>query len=456
MANLIKTNVAQYGLTKLIQRLGRDCTPTQFVREFTINSIEAVQRTKTPGKIYVDVNWRFFEKTGFHKMCFIDTGDGMTGDEMREHLNNLSSSGVTSNTFENYGMGAKIAALTRNHAGIIYDSWKGGVGSRITIKYDEREQAYGIMPIDLGNDHTQWCLPLDDSEKPSIIGDHGTRVTLLGMTLEEDTMKPPADAKGGNENWLYQYLNTRFFRMPDNVEIQVRVGYYRPIDNTKHNYTRKVRGQKETLDIYASKTGVVQLSDAKLHWWILNRDRVGHGREFVVGHTGCINQNELFDLADGRSNRAAGFGVIFGKEDVVLYIEPKKGYVQDTTRTRLVQEDGSALPWDRWQDEFRQKMPAEIEKFMKDRIGAAENESHAESIRERLRSISNFFRLSRYRRSPTGGLEADPNSETKGKVGGGIREGNGSGSYRSGSDGNIAGTLEAILLSGVKQGGSLL
>ena len=56
MANLLKTNVAQYGLTKLIQRLGRDCAPTQFVREFTMNCIEAVQRTKQSGRVLVDAN----------------------------------------------------------------------------------------------------------------------------------------------------------------------------------------------------------------------------------------------------------------------------------------------------------------------------------------------------------------------------------------------------------------
>jgi len=266
-------------------------------------------------------------------------------------------------------------------------------------------------------------------------------------------MQPPADAKGGAENWLYQYLNTRFFRVPEKVEMQVRIGYYRPDDNTKHNYTRKVKGQKETLDGYATENGVVQLSDARVHWWILDSKRAGHGREYVVGHTGCINQNELFDLADGRSNRAAGFGVIFGKEDVVLYVEPREGYVQDTTRTRLVQNDGSPLPWDRWQDEFREKMPAAIKQFMNERIRAAENQSHSESIRERLRSISKFFRLSRYRRSASGVHEADPHSETKGRVGTGTGTSEGDGGYRKGRDGDAAGMLEAILLSGVKEGG---
>jgi len=184
MANLLKTNVAQNGLTKLIQRLGRDCTPTQFVREFTMNSIEAVQRTKKAGQIYVDVNWDIYERARVHKICFIDNGDGMTADEMREHLNNLSSSGAEQNIFENYGMGAKIAALTRNHAGVIYDSWKDGVGHRIIIKYDENERAYGIARTTSEDGQAHWYLPLSDSEKPKLIVEHGTRVTLMGMKFD--------------------------------------------------------------------------------------------------------------------------------------------------------------------------------------------------------------------------------------------------------------------------------
>lgn len=454
MASLLKTNVAQYGLTKLIQRLGRDCSPTQFVREFTMNCIEAVQRTKESGRVLVDVNWDLYAKTQIHKICFIDCGDGMTGEEMQEHLNNLSSSGAERNTFENYGMGAKIAALTRNHAGIVYDSWKNGIGSRIVIGYDEAERAYGIRPFNREDGVAEWCLPLDDSDKPAIIGDHGTRVTLMGMAANEDTMSPPADSKGGQENWLYQYLNTRFFTLPPEIDLQARIGYYRDPENRKHNYTRRVRGQKSTLDDNAIESGSVVLTDAKVWWWILNSDRSGHGRELLGGHTACVNQNEVFDIGIARANKAAGFGIIFGKEDVALYIEPRGGFVQDTTRTRLVQQDGSALPWERWQDEFRQKMPTELDRFMKQRMGAAENQSHSDSIRERLKAISQFFKLSRYRKSPTGTQTADPETETKSRIGAGstITSG-GIGIYRSAADGNSAGALDAFLLSGVKAGG---
>jgi hypothetical protein len=454
VAKLLKTNVAQYGLTNLIQRLGRDTAPTQFVREFAMNGIEAVQRTKKTGKVLVDANWDIHSKQRLHKICFIDNGEGMTGEEMREHLNNLSSSGAEQNTFENYGMGAKIAALTRNHAGIVYDSWKNGVGSRVVIKYDEQERAYGIVPFVREDGVAEWVLPLGDSEKPSIIEQHGTRVTLMGMAPEEDTMLPPADARGGRENWLFQYLNTRFFQLPAETDVQARVGYYRDPDNKKHNYTRRVLGQKATLDSNAIYSGVVALSDARVHWWILKEDREGHGRELLTGHTGCVHQNEMFDIGLGRGNRAPGFGVIFGREDVVLYVEPKGGYVQDTTRTRLVQSNGSALPWDRWQDEFRQRIPAELDQFMKQKMGAATNKSHAETIRDRLKAISEFFKLSRYRRTESGKVEADPDTETKSRVGqGSSRTEGGNGTYRRLRDGRSAGILEAMLLSGVQDGG---
>jgi hypothetical protein len=453
MTNLIKTKVADYGLTNLIQRLGRDCSPTQFVREFAMNGIEAIQRTKKPGQIIIDANWDFYEKQEIHKMCFIDTGDGMTCEEMQEHLNNLSSSGSEKNVFENYGMGAKIAALTRNHAGIIYDSWKNGDGNRIIIKFDDKEKSYGIAPVNSGDGTSQWCLTLDESSKPAIIGKSGTRVTLLGSNLDEDTMAPPPGIPGGKENWVYQYLNTRFFRLPSDIDIQVRIGYFRDQANKRHNYTRKVEGQKSLLDSYATHSGEVLISDAKIHWWILKSDRQGHGREFIRGHTGCVHQDELFDLADGRSNRAAGFGIIFGREHVVIYVEPKSGYVQDTTRTRLLQQDGSALPWDRWQDEFRQKMPPDLEKFQKDMLGAAENKSHADSIRERLRSIANFFKISRYRKAETGSIEADPDTETRSQTGTGTRSTQGHGSYRRTDAGDAAGAIEEFLMSGVKPGG---
>ena len=45
----------------LLDRLGADCHPLQFLRELTQNSIEAIQRSGDPGEILWDLDWNTFE-----------------------------------------------------------------------------------------------------------------------------------------------------------------------------------------------------------------------------------------------------------------------------------------------------------------------------------------------------------------------------------------------------------
>lgn len=79
----------------MLDRLGRDCAPLQFLRELTQNSIEAILRTpEKEGEIRWDVDWNRFDLAGdgIFKLAVIDTGDGMTGPDMVRYINQLSSS----------------------------------------------------------------------------------------------------------------------------------------------------------------------------------------------------------------------------------------------------------------------------------------------------------------------------------------------------------------------------
>lgn len=454
MVKHFRTKVAETGITKLIQRYGRDCKPTQFVREYLMNSIEAIQRTKEPGTIIVDVNWDIYNQISAHKISFLDTGDGMTMDEMIEHLNNLSSSGSTENQYENYGMGAKIAALTRNHAGIMYDSWKDGTGSRIFICFNEQEQVYGIRPVENYDHSVEWGTILDEEDKPKEILKSGTRVTLFGDHIDHDTMLPPSGAKGGRENWIFYYINSRFFEIPEYIEIKVRTGYYRDYKNRRHNYLRTLKGQRNTLNENSVSRGSISISDAEIYWWILNPGVSGHGRENLSGHTACLNQNEIFDVTDGRSNRAQHFGIILGKEDVVLYVEPKSDdIVQDTTRTRLLKTDGSEMPWERWQDEFREAFPAELELFIKEKLATTKHEDRDESIRKRLSQMREFYKLSMYKQNEFGTHTSDPDSEINRNTGTGSIETSSEGVRRGPQDGDSAGPIAQLLRSRQKPDG---
>ena len=89
--------------------------PLQYLRELTQNAIEAVQRTDSAGPDHLGRRLDFLRLGGGPmKVCIVDTGDGMTGDEMIRFINQLSSSGSEQSFTGNYGVGAKIAAATKN------------------------------------------------------------------------------------------------------------------------------------------------------------------------------------------------------------------------------------------------------------------------------------------------------------------------------------------------------
>lgn len=456
MSHIHKTSVSEKGLTAMIRRLARDCRPMQFLREYVQNGIEAIERTGKPGKLLIDVNWDYLDYglTKTYKLSFTDTGDGMTGDEIAEYINKLSSSGQE-NVYENYGMGAKIASITRNECGIVYESWKSKVGCQALFRYDKGEDAFGLEQLEQPDGTFGYYQLIDDDMMPDLIRErsgHGTRVTLMGMRTDQDTMDVPPGGEGTREAWIYKYLNLRYFEIPENIEILVRIGYDRDRNDKKHNHLLSVKGQRSVLERHKSAGGNVALSDATVHWWLLNRDRQGHGRDVVKGHTGSLNQGEIFDLTDGRSNRAIDFGILFGAQDVVLYVEPNGNYVQNTTRTGLVKKDGNPLPWEKWADEFRDKMPTVLKKHVEDIMNATVSDSHEDTIRERLKNLRDFYKISRYRPTPRGAIELDADSLAETRTGSSVQGGEGGNSV--GAAGTVPGDFKQLLTTLTKAGGT--
>lgn len=445
---VLPTGVNPSGLTALIQNLGRDCHPSQFVREFTRNAIEACLRTgEKNGKVSVDYNRMLFDEHGLYKICFTDAGDGMTEKQMLDLLNSLSASGDSKNEFVNYGVGAKISALTRNHEGIWYESWRGGVGYGVVIKYHKDQHLYGIEGATTPDgSQTIYAVELPASAKPANIDQHGTRVTLFGMASNQDTMFPPEGVSGIRESWLALYLNSRFFVLPEGIELSARIGYYRE-NNPKHNYLLAIRGQKAILDEKADLKGITGVDGAKIHWWVMPKGIDGHGRELLKGHTALVNQGEIFDVSDARSSRSSFFGVIVGRDRVIIYVEPENA-VQNTARTGLLRPDGSALTWDRWQDEFRSNMPPELKVFLDTLLSEGAKDSHTESIRERLKSLQALYKVSRYKQVTQSTMYAEADSvstfETAAPVNG---EPSGIAKKLNKKPGSVPGSLATSLLT---------
>jgi hypothetical protein len=395
----------------MIDRLGADCHPLQYLRELTQNAIEALEGG---GEVAWDTAWNLYDLNGQFKLAVIDNGIGMTGREMLVYINQLSSSSHVQSHDANYGVGAKVAGATRNQAGMIYLSWKDGQGWMIHLWRDPNTGEYGVCRQEREDGTIADYRRISDDLKPAMIGTHGTMVVLLGNDEDENTMEPGADTGlTGRRRWITKYLNTRYFRFPEGVEVKVREGYDEPRDDTRRNFLRNVTGMEKFLGQESEWYGTLPLTDATAHIWILNereaRTKIGD-MYAVTGHIAALHKDELYELTTGRTSTAMlqQFGVIFGHKNVVIYIEPHDGesgvLSSNTARTQLLR-NGTPLPWTEWAAEFRENLPDEIKELIERIAAGSTTHDHQKAIRERLKSIRDLFKITRYRRAHGGPVE---------------------------------------------------
>jgi hypothetical protein len=439
----------------MLDRLGKDCAPLQFLRELTQNSIEALLRTpEKRGEIIWDVDWITYDLAGVYKLCLIDNGDGMTGEELGKYINHLSSSGQVQSHYANFGIGAKIAAATRNHAGLIYLSWKGGTGSMVHLWRDPTSGQYGLRLLERLDGYGHW-VHLDDAVKPETIVKNGTKVVLFGNSEEQNTMIAPEGAASPSR-WVTRYLNTRFFDFPDGITVKAREGWENDRKDTDRNVLRTIIGQKKYLDQHAEHSGTLPLSNAFARWWVLKKeDAISQNSGFIAsgGHCAALYKSELFEMAAGRANTAMlqMFGIIFGYQQVVIYIEPDTNagldITTDTARTRLLL-NSQPLPWADWAAEFREHMPEPIAAHMEAVAAASASSDHKDSIKDRLRQIEELFRFSRYKPTARGPMLVAPETlSATGNPGDGSSSHSSSRRSSSGSVGGRSGSVYSLFLA---------
>ena len=438
----------------LLDRLGEDCHPLQFLRELTQNAIEAVGRTKDrQGEIAWDVDWTHYELEGVYKLSIVDNGDGMTGDEMVKFINQLSSSLAEQSVRGNYGVGAKIAAATRNHAGLIYLSWKNGEGSMIHLWRDPATGQYGLRQFERPDNTFGHYAEVEDSVKPELIGAHGTKVVLLGQADPLDTMRPP-ESVASPSRWIAKYLNTRYFEIPTGITIRAREGWEHPLQDKDRNLLRTVTGEAVYLAKHSDTSGKVQLTGANAHWWLLKDETaLNQNSGFIEssGHTAALYRGELYEMLSGRSGRARlqHFGVLLGHNRVAIYVEPTNGatakITTNTARTQLLLNN-EPLPWSEWAIEFQEQMPEAIKRLMEEIAAGSSSSDHSKSIKERLKQIMDLFKVSRYRATPTGELLIDESRTTRGGLPQTRGSSSGGGGTSSGKKGGTAGGVYSVFL----------
>lgn len=440
----------------LLSRLATDTPPAQQYRELTKNSLEAVARRQgsgdqTRGQIVWDVDWDYLQREGVYKACLIDNGDGMSPDQMRQYLNSLAVEGANEaqGLEGNFGVGAKITALHRNSYGLAYQSWRDGEGHMLVLHRDDSEGVYGIQEFTL-SDGPHPTPKIQDNLKPDIVDISGTKVTLLGSDRSENTYLKAKDIPiGGDSNWLRKYLNSRFFILPDNVDMKVRIlggsaskwpdeePEFRGGD--KGNYFATIKGQKHWYDHTATNSGVLNLEGVDVFWWLFEdytkvSDRLA-STSLVSGHVSIAFQDEVYMVRSGIQARALmnAAGVLLGHKHFAFVFAPKPGsggrITADTARSRIrvnghdIEETGL---WVRWCAEFASMMPKEVRDFVDQLMAEAEAHSDKDArdrIRKRLRENQKLLQVSRYSKDPAGQLRAV--LQVSGGQGGGFDRGDG-------------------------------
>lgn len=395
----------------LVEKLGAECGDLQGLRELTVNGIEAIQALGPGhgGRIIWDLDWeRMISSRGrVRKLSVIDTGTGMTAEQMRRYINRLAASSREQSRTGNFGVGAKVAAGSRNPHGLEYRSWHEGEGALVRFMRSD-DGRWGLQAQQRPDGDEDFWRPLGEDDKPWPLRrrEHGTQVVLLGTSDADDTTEAPRRVAEGRRHWVVRYLNARFARLPEKIELLVRD--MSAADRNEPGQLQRVNGQCHYLDQRAQATGAVELSDAVAHWWVLDADHRARRREAAewisTGHAAALFADELYELLPqtrGGYGRLQDFGIRFGYERVVLYLEPRvaAGCLESNTARTLLLVDHEPLPWARWGEEFAAAMPTEILR-LQEHAAMSDGVSRREAIQGRVVPLLGLYRLSRYRRPP--------------------------------------------------------
>jgi hypothetical protein len=409
------TELAVENPTFLLERLGSECGDLQFLRELTVNGLDAIAAQPGParGRVVWDLDWQRLQASGgrVRKLTVVDTGTGMRADQLGRYINQLASSSREQSGTANFGVGAKIAAGSRNPHGLEYRSWHQGYGALVRFMRHP-DGRWGLHPQQWPDGHHDYWRPLTDDDKPWLLRgqDHGTQVVLLGNDERHDTTRAPDSVTDARAQWIARYLNSRFRRFADDIEVLVR----EQIGRRDPGQLTRIHGERHHLEQHAVANGTVELRDAIVHWWVLDADHRARRRQAGTwassGHAAAVLGDELYDqLAQTRGGygRLQDFGIRFGYERVVIHVQPhvRAGRLQANTARTTLLLDHEPLPWTRWGEEFAAAMPDEIRQ-LQEHAASTDATPRQEAIRGRVASILPLYRLSHYR--PTRAAGASP------------------------------------------------
>jgi len=388
----------------------------QQYRELQKNSIEAIQRVQKENPDFKgQIKWSrdpsYYKQYNVSKLCIGDNGDGMSAEVMVSNLNNLGASIRKSQHF-NFGCGAKVAVLTKNDEGLIIKSWIKGEKCGYMVLMTWSEDKVGMYKeIDPVTQQSHQTFPINWDEAPDFIkkAGHGTVVTLLGDTEDQDTTLPTEGylktgmlrASRQSMFWLLCYLNTKFYSIPQNIEVMCE-------RFETQGWKLFILGHEKVINKHTEKKDQVRLTGATAHVYYSDEEfgakyKSGRSEFLVKGQVAIVSQDEVIKLDfDGSpsGNTLPKWGLQALRQQVILIIKPDGSFVQNPERTQLRYNGQDSSDFiNGWCNEFKEKMP----EWLKTKEHDKEQEQLKNNdYRDQLRKWALFFKTPRYKSTTNG------------------------------------------------------
>jgi len=432
------------GASNFVNRMFEACGSYQWAREFLRNSLEAGAQN-----IDFGIEWQAVRTDGVYRRIIADDGAGMTADELLRFFSTLGEGGKKiGGVHDNFGVGAKIAALPWNSEGVVVISYKQGVGSMIWIVLDQDSGDYELVEFD--TDSGKKCvIPPSEVDgfdwatvRPDWITEHGTLVVLLGSSGHPDTVLGNPHAGEDDIKGLSVYLNTRFW---DLTNTKVTVAELRSEkksqwpqsehdrDNARRPNNRGITGARYYLTYPPGCVGgrpkaqdTLLLDDGRVaaEWYLWEGERPAvHSYAKKSGYIAVRYKGELFHMTASKLH-FRWFGIIEAKvqQNLTIILEPKLyqpsngrwGVHPDQSRNRLIftggGEQGIDLPLSDWALEFADNMPEEILEVIRqargDHSGSIDDEEYRKRLQDRFGSRWTVRRMVQARKNDVGKLPA--------------------------------------------------
>jgi hypothetical protein len=301
------------------------CPKTMMIRELFMNAVEAAVQS-TPASIEI----RALNVGSIQKLSILNTGPGMSSEELHRVCDIASSIGKDKSLDDNFGMGAKVASLPSNRLGLRYRSNKGGTVSEVIL--GERNGIYGRLRRLNTDGEYEEVFDVTEAVKGegADLRVDWTEVVLFGNTPEQNTVRDPYDGNPGVQGqWLADYLYHRFYRLPPGLSVRFMPGTHK-LDGSRYFKTIPERAYP-----LGRAESVTTLSGIVVHYFYDPPfSESGHNKSVSGAITsdlstcGLVHKDELYDVKKGRSWSldAPLYGVPFGAKHISIHVELPTGF----------------------------------------------------------------------------------------------------------------------------------